>query len=180
MVLKQALVMVLLWLCIVPVPLPADELDSERGYQLQAAFLYQFLKFVSWEPELPAGRFVLCVLSANHQLTRQLQTLDNRNTLWGRIQVRIYPSQPSSRQFAGCESAYIDTGFPYESLRGQMVNNQMLTVVREDLSDLQTGIFIFLIREQKLRFKVNLLEARRRGIRISASLLLLAVEVIEH
>lgn len=158
----------------------ANGLDSSYSYKQQVSFSYQFLKFISWEPPLKAKNLVLCVLSGNAKLVGRFQTLNNRNSLWGRILVNNYRSPPSAGQLALCQMVYIDTGYPYHALRSQIVNGRMLTLVREDIDQVGLGVFIFLIKDKKLRFKVNLKQARRKGIHISASLLLLAVEVIEH
>lgn len=154
-------------------------LDAPRSQKLQAAFTNQFLKFVSWDPEYIQDSFVLCVLSDKDGLTKEMLALNGKVTIWGNLQVKTYGAAITLTELADCKGVYVDTGFPYQALKASIKQERLLTLVRDDFDDTDLGIFVFLLHDNKLRFKVNLKQAKKKGIQVNASLLLLAVEVIE-
>ena len=148
-------------------------------YQVKAAYLYNFAKFVEW----PAGAFaastdpiVFCVLGQNpfgRFLTEALngKTIDSRPL--GLRQI----SDPA--QAAQCQVVFVSTSERkrlraiLEAMRGRGV----LTVGEcEDFTS-QGGIVRFLLDEDRVRLEFNLDAAASAGLKISSRLLSLSAVV---
>ncbi len=146
-----------------------------KEYQLKAAFLYQFTKFIQW----PAERFadekspiVIAVLGRN-PLGDELDKLVKGRTVNGRaIDVRLIASVaelPSAHIVfvcAGEESRLNATIFGEPGV---------LTVGESADFAARGGIIMFTLVDEKVRFEINQASGEKAGLKLSGQLLKLAV-----
>lgn len=145
-------------------------------YQVKAAFLYNFAKFVDWPPEVfrdPDAAFVICVVD-EEAFAQALEQAVLGKTVNGRaFQVRRLsgPDEAGSCQMLhlGAAASSRLTG-PPKSLRGAPI----LTVGDDVGFARQGGIINFIIRDHRVGFEINPEAAGRAGLRISSKLLQLA------
>ena len=144
-------------------------------YNVKAAFIYNFAKFVEWpdqQPEGPDDPFVLCVLgkgpvrNAFHELKDK--RIKNREVdLWYNEEIT------DPRQ---CKIIYIsasDAGRTAEVLAA--VHGKSVLTIGEAPDFLRSGgIINFTAPGKKIRFEINLQEAVRVRLSISSQLLKLA------
>lgn len=153
---------------------------SAPEYEVKAAFIYNFAKFVEW----PEGAFstgdsdmVLCV--ANEiPFGKALESIRGKTVKGRRIVVRQYKDV---EDIAACHILFIGSserkrlGQILEAVKGRSI----LTVGDEQGFAQQGGIINFIIAENKVSFEINLDAARRAGLEISSKLLRLAEIVRE-
>jgi hypothetical protein len=156
---------------------PGATQERTLEYPLKAAFLYKFGSFVDW----PAGTFTardralqICVVGRDPfgvTLDRvvQGQSIDNRPIAVRRLPV-VGPS-------SGCHIAYLG-GSPEQSIAAgarALAGAHVLTV-----SDAAfPGVMVqFVLRANRVRFRIDARAAEASGLRISSKLLHLAVEVV--
>jgi hypothetical protein len=150
-------------------------------YQLKAAFLLNFAKFVEWPATVFRSQqspFSICVLGNDpfgHDLddTVKGQTIGNRTVAVKRI------SQIPRDD--GCQMIFVSSADGDKWQRGfdALKSSPVLTVVERD--DLMDNVVINLkVEENKIRFEVNLEAAEHAGLRISSKLLRLAKSVRER
>jgi hypothetical protein len=163
------------------IPLRAQPpLQSLEEYQLKAAFLYNFAKFVDWP--LPAGDgkepLVIVVLG------RDPFGPVLKNTLWGKtIHNRPLVVRRVSRieEVMPCHVLFIGN-LERRRLRQALAAVEgaaVLTVSEvEDFLE-QGGAVQFVPDGNKVRFEINLGAARRSGLNISSKLLSLA-RAVKH
>lgn len=169
---------VALWFCLLPGAVrgqesaPQTERRSLPEYEVKAAFLLNFVKFVAWPPlaeraEAPA--FDICILGDNpfgHALDRitEGETVDNRPIAVKHI-----------RKFtAGCEVLFIAAserdiaGILNQTGPGVLTIGESPSFLREG------GIINFVVEDRRVRFDVNRKAAERASLEISSHLLSVA------
>jgi hypothetical protein len=146
---------------------------SPSEYQIKAAFLYNFTKFVEW----PAKAFratsrsmTLCILGEDPFGTDLEQILDGKMVNGKSIAIKRFSGM---RGLEVCHILFISSSershLPeiLEALR----EASMLTVGETERFAKLGGIINFTIEENKVRFEINVDAAERAGLKISSRLL---------
>jgi YfiR/HmsC-like len=148
-------------------------------YQLKAAFLFNFAKFVGWPPSSfasPQAPFTICILGAGsfgHVIDETLRG----QTIRGR---RVTVEHPGSTgQLRQCQMVFISA---FESARLPAILHSLrgarVLVVGETPGFAAGGGAIqFDLVHDHIRFSINPAAAQRAGLRISSTLLSLATIV---
>lgn len=158
-------------------PTAAQELSE---YQVKAAFLYNFAKFVDWpEPKLDTAdnRLHICVLGAD-PFGEELDATVDGKTIQGKwLTVLRLQSGDDLRH---CHLLFIgDSGeFHLPFVLNEAREAHVLTVGDSPDFAFQGGMINFRMEENKVRFEINARAAEEAGLRISSQLLKLAVRLI--
>ena len=159
----------------------ADAQETKRGeYEVKAAFVYNFLKFIEWPDKAFAespSTINLCIVGED--------SFDNAMRIFEGDKVSnktIEIKRPKSLQdIKICRVIFISKSekerLPQilKATRGLNI----LTIGDTDTFEQQGVIINFSIVENKIRFEIDVNAARRAGIRISSKLLNLARAVYE-
>ncbi len=143
-------------------------------YQVKAAFLYNFGKFVEWPPgALPADSFAICVLGED-PFGPELDRLIEGKSVHGK---KLGAHRLGRAEEAGkCQVLFVSASengrlaHILASVRGRSV----LTVGDTEGFAHRGGIINFRLVENKVRFEINLDAAERAGLTVSSQLLKLA------
>jgi hypothetical protein len=145
-------------------------------YQVKAAFLYNFVKFVDW-PATPAeqeGPIELCVLGKD-PFAGALERVVDGKTVNGRpLVIRRIGDIATVRT---CHVLFVsasEAARVTEILKAARAGS-VLTVSEIDRFSERGGIITFLMEGQRVRFRINPKMAAAAGLRISSKLLQLAV-----
>jgi hypothetical protein len=169
--------LLLLWLSITMIFSGlAQEQPSE--YQIKAAFLFNFAKFVDWPPEAFPGTnspIVIGVLGKNVfgndlENTIRDKTVNNRRFQFVEV--------ASAAQAVHCHILFISSS-EKDNLRkilDSLHHASVLTVSETDEFIKAGGMINFMIENSKIRFQINDAAAKHAGLRISSKLLSLAVQ----
>ena len=150
--------------------------QSANEYQVKAAFLYNFAKFVEWPPQSfkgPDDPLAICVMGHN-PFGRMLEDTVNGKTLEGRP--FVVRNVPDNQQARGCHILFVSSSerkhlqFILESIKSPGV----LTVGEMEGFATNGGVINFKLEDGKVRFEVNLEAAATEGLQIRSSLLSLA------
>lgn len=154
----------------------ADDATRAQEYQVKAAFLYNFTKFVEWPAERFAGpdaAFVIGVLGPE-QMARDLEhTVRGRKVNGRAIEVRMLHR---SAEAAEVHMVFDGRAGEGES-REQWQHPGTLLVVDSERVLRRRGAIAFVFVEDKLRFAIDIEAAARVKLKISAQLQKLAVSV---
>ena len=153
----------------------ATSQPASAEYQVKAAFLYNFAKFVVWPPQAfpsPDSPFTICLAGDPFEgaLDRTVQgELLDRRPLMVR---RIIPAEDLRR----CQMIYLA---PNENRRSAEIidaaaNSPILTVGETDSFINEGGIIRFVRSGGRIHFQINPDAAERASLRVSARLLRLA------
>jgi hypothetical protein len=179
------------WVCFVLVVAcgsisPANVLQApavSKEYQIKAAFLYNFARFVDW----PAGRFsdaaapIRIAVVGRNPFGDELENVVRGRKIGGREIIVVYhPSTDLSALDASSHHViYIGTGEEQslEKLAGRIGGAGALTVGESVRFSAEGGIVTFSTVDDKVRFEINADAAEGAGLKISAQLLKLATAV---
>jgi YfiR/HmsC-like len=154
------------------------EVSPAQEYQVKAAFIYNFAKFVEWPPGVfsdPRTPLVLCIVGVD-PFGMALDTL-NEKTVKDRKLVIHKSTQMGD--LAACHMAFISASEKERLARllDGLTRAHVLTISDIE-SFLQVGGIINLITvDNKIGFEINIDAAQRAGLTISSQLLRLATAV---
>jgi hypothetical protein len=161
--------------------LMAGETDPQDEYQVKAAFLYTFTRFIEWPPEVFAGPsepFALCVLGKD-PFGRALEDMGNGRKFQGRAFAIRRISDPSQTQ--GCHLLFVSSSERKHVLSAltDMGTPGLLTVGESNSQTAEGMIINFTLEDGKIRFEININAAAavREKLRVSSRLLSLAVSL---
>jgi hypothetical protein len=158
----------------------AAEAQSSRPteFQVKAAYLYNFGKFVRWPESVAAApEFTICVLGVDPFDGALDQITDGQKIGGVPVIVKRIASAPAIN---GCRVLFIN-GADAGSMKIAVATAQKLSVltVSDSPEFLQRGGMIqFVFAGDKVRFQVNLDTARASGLQLSAELLKVATKVV--
>jgi len=146
-------------------------------YQVKAAFLLNFGKYVEWPASaLAPDALAICVLGTDPFGAALDQTLAGRRIGGRRLQARRVTDVSQAR---GCNILFVGRAKParldavFSGLEGQPI----LLVGEQERFARKGGIINFIEVDQKIRFEINEAAARRARLKISSQLLKLATIV---
>jgi hypothetical protein len=149
---------------------PTDE------YQVKAAFIYNFAKFIQWPPSTFQNAnepFAICIMGQD-PFARSLE-----DTVAGRA-IEGHPLSvhhiSGLKQVAGCQIVFIGSAENKRSLPAldEIRTPGILTIGESDSTGASGVIINFRLDGNKVRFDIDLVAADREKLRISSRLLSLA------
>lgn len=150
-----------------------------KEYQLKAAFLFNFTKFVEW----PAARFageaapiVIAVVGRN-PFGDELEKIVRDRTVNGRT--LVIARFETAREALLVHAVFIAAGEEQlvEKQIGPLIDAGVLVVGESERLAALGGAVTFKAADDKVRFEINLATAERGGLKVSAQLLKLATAV---
>jgi hypothetical protein len=157
------------------VPRPAYAQSTQREYQIKAAFVYNFVKFVDWPAAvLPvtSDTISVCVLG-DEAFVEGFDTLKDKTVKGKKLAVRHLEQVKGAD---GCHVLFI--GSSEEKRAPQVLQTlqsaSVLTVGEMDRFPQLGGIINFVVEQNKLRFEINVNSAERARLKLSSQLLSLA------
>ena len=156
---------------------PAAAQDLYQDEEVKAAFLYHFATFVQWPQTATSGRPFSVAVMGDDEVAAELEKFLPGREIQGRpMQVRRLESLDD---LADDAMLFIGTRENYRlpELIGRVEDRSML-VVTEAPGALKDGSMInFQVIDDRVRFEISLLAARRAGLELSSRLLSAAMSV---
>ncbi len=156
-------------------PLSASA-EERPEYEVKAAFVYNFAKFVEWPTDTFKDSDTLlriCVLGKN-PFDTLLEAAVAGKTIAARSVVVVYATDLG--QVPPCPIMYIARSEAHnlEEIQKQLEGTAILTV--SDIDDFaeRGGTIGFFVEDKNIRFKINVDAAEETGLQISSKLLRLA------
>lgn len=148
-------------------------------YQRGAVMLYNLAKFIEWPSgafDDPATPFGICVFGRD-PFGSALDVVSGRQVRGRRIETRKITT---SQQLEGCHIAFVDAPARQQVRRmlGTLRARPLLTVGTHEGFASDGGMIELEVTEAKVHFHINMVQAKRVGLKISAHLLQLA-DVVE-
>ena len=170
--------MALLLAALVTNPLTAAQRVSDE-FRLKAAFLFRFPEFVEWPSHALERRptIDLCVLTPS-PFGPVLEQLVAGESIAGR---QLTVREVDAESIATCHLLYVPGAYARrKSLLKRVATSPILTVSDAPRFLDEGGIVQLRLVESRVRFAVSTAAARRAGLRLSAQLLQLAMDVREN
>lgn len=145
-------------------------------YQVKAAFLYNFAKFVEWPaPALPGSSapFRICVLG-HDPFGDALTTIVQGKSIAGHAILSLQVQSPAEAR--SCHVLFLSESDP-ENLKHELDRLRDLPVLTVgDSADFLPlgGMINFVLEQDRVRFEINLAAAERHHLKLSSKLLAVA------
>ncbi len=151
---------------------PAAAQSGAREDQVKAAFVYNFIKFVEWPPEIWGAAdtpIKLCV-SEGGALNGALAALRGKMARNRLIQVLQGLKKPDR---SGCHVLFVgpDDRHALSKISRGTIGRGLLTVSDIDGFAERGGVIGLFVSEGRVRFAINAGAAHRSGLRVSSQLL---------
>jgi hypothetical protein len=165
----------MLWSCAC-LPICSAQSSAPGEYQLKAAFLFNFAKFIDWPPTgfaNPQAGFSICILGADPFGSAMDELLQGKTVGDRRVSVK------RSRQIADvrhCQMVFVSSSERVrvrEILDGLKGTNALVVGETEGFAA-AGGAIQFAIEDNHVRFLINTDAADRAGLKVSSKLLSLA------
>jgi len=148
---------------------PAEGQDTPLEYQVKAAYLYNFVKFVEWPAGAVAGTLTICTAGRN-PFGVALDAIVRGESIDGHA---IAARQVATPQ-AGCNVLFVPGDVPAAEYLRAARDAPVLTVGESTNFIAQGGIISFVRDAGMIRFEIDQDAATRAGLQISSRLLRLA------
>ena len=153
----------------------ADETSVERADQLKAAYLFNFLKFVEL-PHAAKHQIRVCFIGAP-DVHRSFAASTTNKRLGARA---VTAAQlPSDASWSGCDLVYLDAAEDVHTLLFSAPGSTALTVSDAEDFTHSGGMIRLFTHDNRLRFDIDMANARAAGLKISSDLLRLASRVVQ-
>ena len=160
---------------------PASQFSapSPTEYEVKAAYLYNFARFVEWPPSSPAvqaSEFNICVLGHDPfggvlDNTIAGEKIDGKNVVARRI--------AKAGEATSCRVLFISSSENKQlrEILGDVGKLSVLTVSDMPQFVQQGGIVQFVLEQERVRFEINLTAAQQASLSLSSELLKVAAVV---
>lgn len=170
---------IVITLCLGSTALGAPPSQSPGEYQVKAAFLYNFAKFIDWPTNVspdPNSPFILGIVGDDPFGSDLEQTINGKGINGRRLVIKRF-KRGQALEF--CHILFISSSEQgrLPQILGSLKGSSVLTVGEVEQFTRSGGIINFTLKDDKVRFEINLGAAERAGLRISSKLLKLG-EVI--
>lgn len=174
---RQRVMATLSWSLVAISTLYAEQ-PKPTAYQVQAAYLYNFGKFVQWPAatRASAGPFNVCVFGDD-----PFGPILNATVAGGTVNGKTVAAKRivSAPDAVDCQILFIS---PSEDRRLDQILEALNSAAVLTVSDMprfaeRGGMIQFILDENRVRFQVNLAAARNAGLILSSQLLKLAASV---
>lgn len=150
-------------------------------YQVKAAYLYNFTKFVEWPAESFASAstpYQICILGKD-PFREALQDLTRGKVVNGRG-FQIFVGVTDSAQAARCHILFVSTpaNRQFQRMLQALQGRSVLIVGESEGFARQGGMINFVLEGSRVLFEVNRKAAEQAGLKISAKLLSVARQVM--
>jgi len=160
----------LLWLAVfLPPAFPAEEQANE--YELKAAFILNFAKFVTWPDLAPTAKIDIAIWGSDRTHGVMAESLAGKSVGSHALSVRRYTPDDGPPHILFVQS--VREPIPAE-LRQRLALAHTLVVGESPDFAARYGVIGFVQRGANLRFQVNIEAADRAGLKISGRLAQLA------
>lgn len=168
----HALLLGLLAAALLLLPPPAAAAETSLELKVKAAFLYNFVRFVSWPPEHSPGAgkpYVLCAVDAAEFAETLAETVGDKLVEGHGLRVLALRGGDDLER---CHVAYVGGSDP-ATVQAQLrsADGQGVLTVHEAVTAVDGGVVRFFLQDRRVRFEVNTAAARQQRLQLSSRLL---------
>jgi hypothetical protein len=150
---------------------PAIGQDVSLEYQVKAAYLYNFVKFVQWPDTARPGPLIICIAGRNPFGTVLAETIRDEV-----VNGRTLASRTILEPDPACQVLFVPDGAPPAYLRAARGTPTLTVGESPDFLE-QGGIINFVKEGPNVRFAISTEAAAEAGLQVSSRLLRLAVNI---
>jgi len=142
---------------------------QEAITKIQSLYLYNFAKYIQWSN--PGDKFIIGIFADNVSYKQLEAVLKNRKVGTQAIEVKKLSDASES---SSCHIVFVDNSYSstVKKIQESADLNNTLLVTAKDMTDRGAAIS-FVLKDSKLKFKINQDACRASGLQVSNNLLAL-------
>lgn len=155
---------------------PHRQIDKASEYNLKAAFIYNFTKFIEWKTVTTDSEFIIGIIGASPINDPLVEVIKTETVDGKKIIIKHFNN---TADISVCHILFISrsAGAALEDILAQTTGKSML-IVSEQAGYAKSGTAInFVIINRKLKFEANVKAINAAGLTASSQLLKLAIIV---
>jgi hypothetical protein len=149
--------------------------QAPSEYQVKAAFLYNFVKFVEWPAAMADqhGPVLMCVIGKDPFGDALVRAIEGKKVNGRSMEVRRIAGPGDA---VSCQVLFVSSSESgrITEIAGAVRAWSVLTVGEGERFTERGGMFAFCMEGQRVRFQINLKAATEAGLKVSSKLLQLA------
>lgn len=150
----------------------ADEAAPDRHAQMTAAYIFNFVKFVEWSPGVRADELTVCFVGAPEVRAALAASVSAKQATMSTSTRLVARDVSAGNSLNECQVLFVG------GERAAIPKHEAALTIGESEDFTHRGGVIRLYTESnRLRFIINVENAKREGIQISSNLLKLATRV---
>ena len=152
----------------------AAETTPDRHAQMTAAYVFNFVKFVEWPPGAIDEELVVCFVGAPEIRAALAASVGNKQAAMSTARIKNLSARdvPAGNSLEDCQVVYLSGD------RAALPKQRAALTIGDSEDFTRRGGMIRLYTESnRLRFIINVDNAKREGIQVSSNLLKLATHV---
>lgn len=152
----------------------AAETTPDRHAQMTAAYVFNFVKFVEWPPGAVAEELVVCFVGAPEVRAALAASVGSKQAAMSAARTKnlVARDVPAGASLEECQVIFLSG-----NKAAIPKHRAALTIGESDDFTLRGGIIRLYTESNRLRFIINVDNAKQEGIQVSSNLLKLATHV---
>jgi hypothetical protein len=155
---------------------PSRAAATAREYEIKAAFIFNFMEFITWPPDAFIAKdapFVVAVVGDDPFGGALEQAMAGKTVDGRQIVVRHFPS---ADQMEPCQVLFVPTGDDdaLPAIMAKLASAPVLTVGESDRFMAAGGGIRFFLEDNKMRFEIDPAATDAARLKVSAKLMKLA------
>jgi hypothetical protein len=143
--------------------------DHSLEYQVKAAYLYNFVKYVQWPARAASGPISICIAGRTPLAAALTETIRGES-----VDNRTLAARTITEPDAACSVLFVADGVAAEPYLRAVRGTPTLTVGESTDFLRQGGMIAFVLEDGKVRFDINIQAPERADLKISSRVLRLA------
>ena len=155
---------------------PHRQIDKASEYNLKAAFIYNFTKYIEWKTVSADSEFIIGIIGASPINDPLVEVIKTETVDGKKIIIKQFNK---TADISGCHILFIsrNSGVALEDILAKTTGKGMLIISEQDgYAKIGTAIN-FVIVNRKLKFEANVKAINTAGLAASSQLLKLAIIV---
>lgn len=167
--------LVVVW-CFVALSPALSYAQDTKEYQLKSVFIYNFLKLITWPPDIELNEITVCILGDN-PFGKSIDGLASKTVRKKPISVRTFVTMSDSHN---CNVVFVSQSESsnISSILTQLSKHPIVTISDINMFVQRGGIIEFIQKNSTIGIHINLQAARQSNLSINAKLLEFAEDVL--
>jgi len=142
---------------------------SAQIAKFQAAYIFNFSRYIEWPKEFQNGNFVIGVVGINEEVTTELKKIESTQKVFGRtVEVKVFASVEA---IIPCPILYIpeSQSDKIEAINAKAANGVL--IISNKSGAIKKGAAInFILVDNKLKFEIKKVTILSKGLKVSPEL----------
>jgi len=171
----KPLIRTFLFVLLISFTLTSTAKASENIANIEAMFIYNFLRHVNWPENSNGNKFIIGVYGTSDIYDQLVQYTSNRKVGTKSIEI-LKVNKPADALM--CQLIFVPTSYTSSiaSINSQLGNKACLIVGEKEGSNNVGSHIEFVLKDNTLKFRINEERARKQNLLLSKSLVDMAIE----